>query len=104
MEKTKIKLPGYGLPLDQMPKWERDGEKYRFPHAIADYVAAPAITLRELAMLSFINQITEKPKWTEKVHNDKIVAKWRVEACGTEMQQEVSGQHLSKKCFDYVSE
>lgn len=98
-----INLPGFGLPLDHMPKWKRDGEKLRFPHAIADFFAIEGVTCREQRMLDFINQITDKPRWTEKIYDETIVGRWRVEACGTREQQETSDQHLSEKCSDYVS-
>ena len=97
-----VKLPGFGLPLDDMPKWQRKGEKARFPHAIADFFATAGVTLREQRMLDFINQITDKPHWSEKVYNDEIVERWRREACGSEAEQETSSEHLSEKCFNWV--
>ncbi len=33
-------------------------------------------------MIGFINVITDKPEWTRKVFDEKIVAKWRAEALG----------------------
>lgn len=97
-----IKLPGFGLPIDEMPKWWRDKEKNRFPHAIADFFATHGVTRREQRMLDFVNQITDKPRWTGKIHDEQIVAKWRDEACGTKEQQEWNDQFLSEKCFNYV--
>lgn len=98
---TRIKRPGFGMPLDGMSKKHDYGET-RFPHAIADYFTTDGITLRELTMLELINQITDKPRWTEKIHDETIVVKWRNEACGTKHQQQYSNKHLSEKCFDYV--
>lgn len=75
----------------------------RFPHAIEDFFAVSAVTLRERRMLEFVGQITDKPGWWEKIKKDEIVARWRQEACGTEQQQQRSSDHLDQKSFDYVS-
>ena len=53
-------------------------------------------------MLDFVNQITDKPRWWEKVHDEVIVGRWRAEACGNEEQQRLSDKHLDGKCFEYV--
>ncbi|KLT40052.1 hypothetical protein CC85DRAFT_278473 [Cutaneotrichosporon oleaginosum] len=37
------------------------------------------ITVRERAMLMFINSVTDKPEWARKVHDETIVAKWKAE-------------------------
>lgn len=98
-----VQLPGFGLPLDDIPKWQRRGEKHRFPHAICDFFATAGVTLREQRMLDFINQITDKPRWWEKVYDEEILGKWHVEACGSDADQETSPDHLSQKCFEWVS-
>lgn len=106
-----LQRPGFGLPLEQLPKWVRPSprnktENTRFPHAIADFFATSGVTLRERRMLDFINQVTDKPRWWEKIQDDGIVANWRTEACGSEGsedQQRTSAQHLDRKSFDYVS-
>ncbi|KAK8038343.1 hypothetical protein PG994_015110 [Apiospora phragmitis] len=78
----RIQLPGFGLPMQvppnssyapaqYLPSWSRDaGKSNRYPHAIADYFASGGITERELRMLDFVNQITEKPDWHRKVFNE----------------------------------
>ena len=53
-------------------------------------------------MLEFISQITDKPRWTEKIYDETILAKWRSEALGTEHDQQFSNRHMTGKCFDYV--
>lgn len=101
---TTLQRPGFGLPLEQMPGWgQRNSKNERFPHAIADFFATEGVTCREQRMLDFVNQITDKPGWWEKVHNEAILARWREEACGNEDQQRTSAAHLNKNCFDYVS-
>ena len=101
----ETKLPGFGLQLHHMSPWQRSEARSswrRFPHAIADFFATEGVTMREQRMLDFVNQITDKPQWTDKIHNDEIVGRWRAEACGTKRQQQTSSQHMSEKCFDYV--
>ncbi|KAK3654141.1 hypothetical protein LTR56_004195 [Elasticomyces elasticus] len=97
-----LQLPGLGLPLDAMPKWRGTRNKSeRFPHAIADFFSVDGVTRREQRMLDFINQITDKPQWWEKVRDEEILSRWRIEACGTAEQQRTSPDHLDAKCFDY---
>ncbi|KAK5715592.1 hypothetical protein LTR15_010237 [Elasticomyces elasticus] len=99
---STIQRPGFGLPVDAMPKWLGTRKKSgRFPHAIADFFSVEGVTRREQRMLDFINQITDKPRWWEKVDNEEILSRWRIEACGTAEQQRTSPDHLDAKCFDY---
>ena len=102
-ETSEIKLPGSGLHLDNKPEWKPGGPHERFPHAIIDFFASEGVTLRELRMLDFVNQITDKLEWTSKVHESKIIDGWRQDACGTEEQQQTSSDHLSQMCFEYAS-
>jgi len=99
-----LKRPGFGLPLEEMPVWDHDAaHNHRFPHAIADLFAIEGVTLRERRMLDFINQITDKPRWWEKINAEEILGRWRSEACGTHEQQRTSSAHLDSGCFEYVS-
>ncbi|KAG9256854.1 uncharacterized protein F5Z01DRAFT_672086 [Emericellopsis atlantica] len=41
---------------------------------------SPILQVREVAMMIFMNKITDKEGWEEKVFDDDIVAKWRQEA------------------------
>ncbi|POR39597.1 Uncharacterized protein TPAR_00204 [Tolypocladium paradoxum] len=72
-----IKLPGYGLPLNYMPPRRR-----RFPVLMGggkkDW-AARTLLIREVCMLRFMEDITNKPEWWHKVRDPKIVAKWKRE-------------------------
>lgn len=93
----RLQRPGFGLPLAHGIL-----EEGGFPHAITDYFATTGVTFREMAMLDFVNQITDKPRWTEKIYDEQIVQKWRAE-CGTEEQQKYEARCLDQKCFNYVS-
>ncbi|WQF75433.1 hypothetical protein CDEST_00447 [Colletotrichum destructivum] len=62
---------GFGRYLADMPAGA-------FPTAVATWRAL-TLTYLELAMLWFIEQITNKPNWHVKVFNDDIVSKWKTE-------------------------
>lgn len=63
--------PGFGAPIDSMPE-------DTFPRAVDDW-SAVTLTYSELAMMGFMEEITNKPDWHTKVFNDEIVAKWKAE-------------------------
>jgi hypothetical protein len=97
-----IKLPGYGLSFDAC---EITGPKGgpEIKHPMLGGLETNAYTLRELRMVNFINQVTDKPDWQRKVFDEAIIAKWRKEG---EEPINVDGAvdvHLSPEMFDYVS-
>lgn len=96
--KDRVALPGFGLPIDSMPR-----PKKRFPHAIADDFAKfeRGVMVSELRMLDFMNQISDKPEWDRKVFDKatNIVAKWEEEACS----EERGAARLSTAMFIFVS-
>ncbi|OJD29659.1 uncharacterized protein BKCO1_750003 [Diplodia corticola] len=92
-------LPGFGLPLDELPPWSREDNKQRFPHAILELGASNGITLRERRMLDFVNKISDKPEWDRKVFDESIVSKWQMEA--TRYDDEIKDVYLSKQMFDH---
>ncbi|KAG8411429.1 hypothetical protein J3458_015490 [Metarhizium acridum] len=55
------KLPGFGLPIDFLPD-----KQHRFPVLVGNSkidIKANTLTIRELCMLPFIEEITNKPDW-----------------------------------------
>lgn len=53
-------------------------------------------------MMSVMNKLTDKPGWTQKIHDKEIVSKWKKEAI--EMyKNEPAGTQFSEAMFDYVS-
>ncbi|KAF0315041.1 DUF4246 domain-containing protein [Colletotrichum asianum] len=70
-ELNKLVRPGFGLGVNARP------EKM-FPSAVLDWTAI-ALTLSELVIMWFVEQITNIPDWHVKVFNDDIAAKWKVE-------------------------
>ncbi|KAF2711822.1 hypothetical protein K504DRAFT_465561 [Pleomassaria siparia CBS 279.74] len=101
IDTPRIVLPGFGLPIDALSKWARNGKQDRLPHAIADYFASAGITGRERRMLQFMSQITDKPAWNTKVFHKDIIAKWRNEAVRWDGTLPEKGDWwLSEKMFD----
>ncbi|PPR03722.1 hypothetical protein CVT24_007370, partial [Panaeolus cyanescens] len=85
-ETTSNLLPGFGLPLNHVPR-RRDADYVAplIPNALDFYdlekekASLPLTTLRELSMLHFMNQVTDKPDWHIKVRDRAIVKKWKEE-------------------------
>lgn len=76
MAVERIKLPGFGLPVNYRPK-------KCFPTAVLDW-SGTILTVRELKMMAIMNKTTNKPDWDQKVFDDTIAHKWRQEALATE--------------------
>ncbi|KAI0440696.1 hypothetical protein F4803DRAFT_459480 [Xylaria telfairii] len=97
---SRLELPGFGMPLTQLPEF---GEKY-FMHALWDEwrFESTGLKLREVRMMEFMNQITDKPEWERKVLDEEIVNKWREEALGPQAQEmNLDGDvYMTEKMFD----
>ncbi|KAF5682043.1 duf1665 domain-containing protein [Fusarium circinatum] len=74
-----VRKPGFGLPLDHMPD-----EKNRFPILFPDNTDdgwnAVVLLIREFCMLKFIDELSDKPRWWEKINDHEIATKWKKEA------------------------
>ncbi|KAI1266188.1 hypothetical protein F5Y18DRAFT_23346 [Xylariaceae sp. FL1019] len=90
-EPERLKLPGFGIPVSEVP---HDSTKAYFMHALWDgfKFESDGIKLREIRMMDFMNQITDKPGWEQKVFDEQIVNRWREEATGS--HAEASGVDL----------
>ncbi|EGR44694.1 uncharacterized protein TRIREDRAFT_69841, partial [Trichoderma reesei QM6a] len=75
---SSLRVPGFGLPLGYMPP-----EEERFPVLIGvhgyDWKAA-TLLIREVCMLKFMEELTNKPLWWEKVWMPDTAEKWKQEA------------------------
>lgn len=95
-----LRVPGVNMPVDVIPSYEI------FPSALVPHWedgswASYGVTLRELRMMAFINDITDKPEWERKVFDEAIVEKWRAEA--SEQPEHLDGDVvLSEQMFDFV--
>jgi hypothetical protein len=100
-ESFSIRLPGYQLPPDHYGRVRLKNNKNYYPLAICGQWVSDGITLREIRMLEFMGNITDKPGWEKKVYDEGIVAKWRKEADARPAGLE-GDVYLSEKMFDFV--
>ena len=88
MAAERVKLPGFGLPVNYRP------DEF-FPNAILEW-SGTILTVRELNMMAIMDKITDKPDWDKKVFDDTIIQRWRQEALATESMD------VSEKMLDWV--
>ncbi|OHW91230.1 DUF4246 domain-containing protein [Colletotrichum incanum] len=86
--------PGFGRDLKATPAG-------MFPSATENWHAS-TLTHLELAMMWFIEQITNKPDWHVKVLNDDIVSKWKTEAMAVDWSAvDLKHAHFNNAMFDW---
>lgn len=83
---TMPKYPGLGLPLRHgmhRGNIQPDERKSYYPigahHSCGCSLSDP-LPIREVAMMSFMDTLTDKEEWHKKVFDEEIVAKWHEEA------------------------
>ncbi|KAM3469603.1 hypothetical protein MY5147_006932 [Beauveria neobassiana] len=72
---THGSLRGFDMPLGHFPA-------HHFPIMtgnVGDWLS-PTLSIRELCMLKFMDEITDKPDWWTKVHDADIAGRWKAEA------------------------
>lgn len=93
-------LPGYGLPVT----YKIETSNARCPHLLGipelDW-QAETLTHREVWVLSFIESITNKPGWWNKVSNPDIALKWKQDAVGMPGLERLGG--FTEKMAEAVS-
>ncbi|KAF7968074.1 hypothetical protein HWV62_32065 [Athelia sp. TMB] len=90
MTQSPGKFPGFGLPLNYIPS-----EKL-FRNALDCENSEMRLTpLREFTMMRLMNQITDKPDWDNKIFDETIVTKWKVEALSTDQED------VTQRMVDY---
>ncbi|RDB28238.1 hypothetical protein Hypma_001499 [Hypsizygus marmoreus] len=113
----RVDLPGFTLPLNFTPRaafdtfelrgsdgeyvmvhYEAEGEgENLFPNALNGNdlaqggVSLRITSLREIAMMQLMNQLTDKPDWDRKVFDDKIVSLWKAEVLA-DQERDISQQ------------
>ncbi|KAI1127606.1 hypothetical protein F5Y10DRAFT_278054 [Nemania abortiva] len=94
----RLKLPGFGMALDG----HLDFGKGYFLHALSERFESNGLKLREVRMMEFMNQITDKPEWDRKVFDEEIISAWRQEAMGPGAQEmDLDGDvYMTEKMFD----
>ena len=67
-------VPGFGYPIPiELPIQER------FAHGFNDW-SQHRLTAREIAMLHFMNIITDRPRWYLDVHDASTITAWEAAA------------------------
>lgn len=88
MATERVRLPGFGLPVDYKPE-------QCFPTSFLDW-SAKISTVQELYMMVIMDKITDKPDWDERVFDDTTVHQWRQEA------HAIEGVDVSEEMLDWV--
>ncbi|KAJ5924407.1 hypothetical protein N7466_008594 [Penicillium verhagenii] len=100
----RFKLPGYGRPLDFYPVEKNIygiESRSMFPSALDDrdiengYTELPVQTLREIAMVEVMEDITDIPEWWKKIHDPTTAQDWKKMARDT-------GDHITKNMADWI--
>lgn len=70
-----LRVPGFaGIPIQyDLPS------NVRFADGVVEWRQAPAVTARELTMVTVMNHLTDRPAWDVDVFDDEVVAKWKQE-------------------------
>lgn len=76
---AKQDYPGLGLDLRFVPKDDR-GFHPIGAHGSCRASNSDVLPVRELAMMSVMDRLTDKPDWHKKVFDEGILSKWRQEA------------------------
>lgn len=95
-------VPGYGLPLTHKINWDADRLSFLYGLGENDW-GARTLTNREVCMLKFIEDITNKPEWWLKVRNPEIVAKWKEEVLRMPWSEYQRNADFNDKMADSVS-
>jgi hypothetical protein len=62
------------------------------------------MTVRERCMLSFVNNITDKPGWQRKVHDTTITTKWKQEVTAVSWSEAgLPDGDMSEAMFQHVT-
>lgn len=77
---SKRLYPGLGLDLRTEPPIEGDSIYPMGSHPDLWHTCSEVLPVRELAMMSIMDKLTEKTDWHKKIFDDTIVKKWREEA------------------------
>ena len=92
-----IKLPGFGLPIDQDLEvegfvWDWDKNHRAGDTGAVFHWTASNVTVRERSMMQMMDKISDTPTWRSQVFDEVLVQRWK-----TEMPDD-----FSDKMFEYV--
>ncbi|KAM7195412.1 Protein of unknown function (DUF4246) domain containing protein [Rhypophila sp. PSN 637] len=100
--------PGIILGLRETEGKDDDDSYQIAAHSACPGSHADLLQVREVAMMVLMDRLTDKPNWTEKIHDADILAKWRKEAMTSDFEQDVVVKNpaertrlISQEAFDY---
>ncbi|KAF5586257.1 duf1665 domain-containing protein [Fusarium pseudocircinatum] len=97
-----VRKPGFGLPLDHMPD-EKDRFPILFPDDIDDGWNAVVLLIRECCMLKFIDELSDKPRWWEKINDSEITSKWKKEALAVDWKSYLKYADFTSAMADAIT-
>ncbi|KAI1279765.1 hypothetical protein F5Y07DRAFT_33076 [Xylaria sp. FL0933] len=100
-DSSRLVLPGFGKHVTQPER--KNGKSFLQGLEEGWRFEIVGLKLREIRMMEFMNQITDKPEWDRKVFDEEIVNKWRREAMGPQAEEmNLDGDvYMTEKMFDY---
>lgn len=78
LKRDRLMVPGFGLPIIYKVKSPEERAPFLLGLEDEDWEAV-TLTNREVCMLKFIEDITNKPSWWKKVRDPRIAKKWKEE-------------------------
>ncbi len=111
-DSATVQLPGLRLPIDFMPPRDKHfpvlvglgtRDSYGIPPSKDWDYRAVTLLLREACMLKLMEELSNKPEWWAKVHNEDIVAKWKAEALAMDWDAFHQFADFTPQMFDAVS-
>lgn len=80
-KKGPLRVPGHGLPVD-FEIFEGTGIDTiigGFSHGFSQWIQHRRNTIKELTMIRIMDALTDKPHWHQKVFDEQIMTKWKLE-------------------------
>ncbi|KAF7160639.1 hypothetical protein CNMCM6106_008061 [Aspergillus hiratsukae] len=74
--KGPLQVPGF----NDIPLYFEFPREARCAHGFADWSQNPRLTAREVAMLRFMEAVTDEPGWENEVTNPAVLDTWRAKA------------------------
>ncbi|RXW19962.1 hypothetical protein EST38_g5891 [Candolleomyces aberdarensis] len=96
-----VAKPGHGNRLNWASETQPGtGNRKPFSNASGIYLSPfQPLTLREVTMMRFMNNVTDKPDWTTKVFDESIIAKWKHESVN--LPDSIPATQISEPMFTY---
>jgi uncharacterized protein DUF4246 len=103
ISKTAGVLPGLGAPVTHYATASSCG--HDFPLLMHYITKWNHILHREIRMLAFVNETTDRPAWRREVFDEALVARWKEAETKREIENTCGDKdvYLSDRIFKFVS-